>query len=264
MDTILTGASRGIGRALALALIERQKPGDRLFLLARDGARLGELMKEAKAGQVVPITTDLSRTAASREAGETMATELRPGALLIHNAGLWPTERTLVDGIEAGYATNCLCPIALQEPLLASGKIARVMVVSAGLIATGRFDPARTPTGEDFGALSTYCTTKLAGAIGLRETARRHPSVDFVILHPGVVNTDLGVRPNWLGSITRFIKRFWETPERCAARLVRVLDRPRWETTPGEAPWLHQEEEQPWPAAAARDEAAVLGALGLR
>lgn len=40
MDWIVTGASRGIGRALALALGAKATEGDRLFVLARDAERL--------------------------------------------------------------------------------------------------------------------------------------------------------------------------------------------------------------------------------
>ena len=260
MDAVITGASRGIGRALALALASRMQAGDRLFVMARDHERLRSLVAEAGevAGEIVPVIADLSRESTSRAAGQALVGELRPGALLIHNAGLWPSARVLIDGVEAAYATNCLCPLALQEPLLGAEKLARVMVVSAGLIAKGHFDPLRTPTGDDFGVVSTYCTTKLAGAIAMRDVARRHPAVDFVILHPGVVRTDLGARSGVLGALARVVKRLWEPPDRCAARLVRILDRARWATTPGEALWLFEEKDQAWPEAVLRDERAVL------
>lgn len=261
MDTVITGASRGIGRALASALAARMQAADRLFVLARDVERLRSLATEASAGEVIPLVADLSRVSSSLAAGEQLASQVRGGARLIHNAGLWPSERVLVDGWEAGYATNCLCPLALQRPLLNAQRLSRVMVVSAGLVVRGRFDPARTPTGDDFGPLSTYCTTKLAGAIAMRDVARRHPEVDFVILHPGVVNTDLGARRGALGAITRVVKRLWERPERCAGRLVRILDRPRWQDGPGEALWLVEETRAPWPAAVDRDERAVLDAI---
>jgi len=61
MDWIVTGASRGIGRALALALGAKAKEGDRLFVLARDAERLRALGE-----RVVPVPVDLSRVKEAR------------------------------------------------------------------------------------------------------------------------------------------------------------------------------------------------------
>jgi hypothetical protein len=52
-----------------------------------------------------------------------------------------------------------------------------------------------------------------------------------------------------LGWLLSFVKRRWEAPEVCAARLSRILARERW-SPPGEARWLFEEDEQPWPAVA--------------
>jgi NAD(P)-dependent dehydrogenase (short-subunit alcohol dehydrogenase family) len=123
------------------------------------------------------------------------------------------------------------------------------MVVSAGLIVKGRFDAARTPRGEDFSAIRTYCTTKLCFALAMRDIAAEHRALDVVVLHPGVVRTDLGARPGLLGKLLSFVKRRWEAPEVCAARLTRILSRDRW-SPEGEARWMFEEAEQPWPAVA--------------
>lgn len=262
MDYIVTGASRGIGRALVLSLGRKAAAGDRIFALARDVERLRDLADQVPPpAEVVALPADLSRIADSHAAGRDLAARVRPGAILVHNAGLWPSRRELVGGIERAFATNCLCPLALQTPLLATGLVARVLVVSAGLLIKGRFDPAKTPTGEDFSSIRTYCSTKLAGAAAMRDAARRHPTVDFAIVHPGVVNTDLGARTGPLGWLLRLVKRSWESPETCADRLARLLERPRWETTPGEAPWFNEERQEPWPAEVDRDTRAVLSAV---
>ncbi|MFO0611787.1 MAG: SDR family NAD(P)-dependent oxidoreductase [Polyangiaceae bacterium] len=260
MDVILTGASRGIGRALAVELGRTSSPGDRLFLLARDRARLDALHAEIPTVGV-PRAVDLSRVEEATREGEALAGVVE-GALLVHNAGVWPSHCERVDGVEVGFATNCLAPLALQGPLLRAGKVARVLVVSAGLIALGRFDPARTPTGADFSSFRTYCTTKLASAIAMREAARRHPEVDFAVVHPGVVRTDLGARRGVLGALLSLVKRRWESPEVCAARLARLIARPRWRSASGEPPWIMEDREAPWPAAVDRDARAVLDHLG--
>ncbi len=257
MDWIVTGASRGIGNALVRALAGRARDGDRIFALARDADRLRALAAVASdRARLVPLPADLARIGEARRAGSELASEVHD-ATLIHNAGIWPTRLALVEGFESGFATNCLGPVALQQPLLAARRVSRVLVVSAGILVKGRFDPTRTPTGQDFSAFRTYASTKLAGAAAMRDEARRHPEVDFAIIHPGVVHTDLGATRGPLGWLMKLAKRSWEDPEACAARLIRLLERPKWQQIPGEAPWFVEESEQPWPLAVERARADV-------
>jgi NAD(P)-dependent dehydrogenase (short-subunit alcohol dehydrogenase family) len=253
-DLILTGASRGIGHALALALAE--KPAARLILVARDRARLEALAAdiERKGGRAIAVPGDLSSRAGARALGQRLTDTVAPGATLVHNAGLWPSKRELTsEGLETAFVVNHLAPLEMQQPLLESGRLRRIMVVSAGLIIKGRFDAARTPTGEDFSSIRTYCDTKLCFALAMRDVAAAHPELDVVVLHPGVVRTELGARTGPIGWLLSLVKRGWEAPEVCAARLARILARERWSPA-GEARWLVEEQEQPWPAVA-QDEA---------
>jgi hypothetical protein len=83
----------------------------------------------------------------------------------------------------------------------------------------------------------------------MRDLAAAHPELDVVVLHPGVVRTDLGARGGAFGWVLARLKRGMESPEDCAARLARILTRERW-SPPGEARWLFEEQERPWPGAA--------------
>jgi NAD(P)-dependent dehydrogenase (short-subunit alcohol dehydrogenase family) len=253
-DLIVTGASRGIGHALALALADRRE--DRLVLVARDRARLDALVTavEQKGGRAIAVPGNLSSLTEARALGRHLSDTVAQGATLIHNAGLWPARRVLTpEGLETAFVVNHLAPLEMQRALLDAGRLRRIMVVSAGLIVKGLFDAARTPTGKDFSSIRTYCNTKLCFALAMRDVAAAHPELDVVVLHPGVVRTDLGARPGLLGWLLTRIKRGWEAPEVCAARLARILARERWSPA-GEARWLFEEQDQPWPAVA-EDEA---------
>jgi NAD(P)-dependent dehydrogenase (short-subunit alcohol dehydrogenase family) len=218
-DLILTGASRGIGHALALALAE--KHGDRLVLVARDRARLEALVSavEQKGGRAIAVPGDLSSKAEARALGQRLAETVTPGATLVHNAGLWPSKRELTpEGLEAAFVVNHLAPLVMQQALLDAGRLRRIMVVSAGLILKGHFDAARTPTGADFSGIRTYCNTKLCFALAMRDVAAAHPELDVVILHPGVVRTDLGARTGPIGWLLSLVKRGWDRGVRRAPR----------------------------------------------
>jgi len=248
-DLILTGASRGIGRALALALAQR---GHRLLLVARHRQRLEDVaaMVTARGGSALAVPGDLASLDEARRLGRRLADLLSPGATLVHNAGIWPWRRERnADAHELAFAVNCVGPLQMQRRLLEAGSLRRILAVGAGLMAKGRFDASRTPAGEDFSSVRTYCNTKLAFAVAMREVAAAWPVLDVAVLHPGVVATDLGARPGPLGWLLGKVKYAWESPEVCAERLARILARERW-SSPGEARWLVGEREQPWPASA--------------
>ncbi|MCA9682066.1 MAG: SDR family oxidoreductase, partial [Myxococcales bacterium] len=97
MDWIITGASRGIGRALTLAIGEGAEPGDRLFVLARDGASLATLDEALPRIHLIPRSADLSRIPTATAVGEELAAAVPEAAPVLQNAGDWTTKRLRVD-----------------------------------------------------------------------------------------------------------------------------------------------------------------------
>jgi NAD(P)-dependent dehydrogenase (short-subunit alcohol dehydrogenase family) len=212
---------------------------DVLVLVANDAAGEGVNLQRAHLMVNYDLPWNPNRIAAM----------LPPSATLVHNAGIWPARRVLTsDGLETAFAVNCVGPLLMQQVLLDRQILDRVMVISAGLLVKGRYSAERTPTGLDFSSWRTYCTTKLAFSIAERDIATQHPAVDFVVLHPGVVRTDLGARRGLLGLLLRWMKRTWESPEVCGSRLRDLLERDRW-SPPGDARWVVEDKEQPWPGA---------------
>lgn len=117
---LITGASRGLGRALALALADR---GLRLVLVARGQAELDAVVAEVRArgGEAHGIVADLGdRRAIHPIAGEAAAL-IGPIDLLIHNASsLGPTPlRLLLDteceDLEQVLAVNLVGPFRLGK-----------------------------------------------------------------------------------------------------------------------------------------------------
>ena len=118
---VVTGASRGLGRALARALAE---DGYRLVVDARDGAALRAAMAGLPAGAVVTALagdiTDPAHRGDLRRAAEVLGGP----DLLINNAGtLGPSPLPAVsdfplDDLRTAFEVNVIAPIALTQMLL--------------------------------------------------------------------------------------------------------------------------------------------------
>nr|WP_050795801.1 SDR family NAD(P)-dependent oxidoreductase [Parafrankia sp. EUN1f] len=142
---VVTGASSGIGRAVAARLAG---DGATVLALGRDQARLDALGKEATAlpssGSLVPVRLDLTDTAAvERFAADTV---VRYGHvhLLVHSAGGYLNSRVedaSVDDFDAQYAANVRGPFVLTQRLLPALRAAAAL--------DGDGDGGAAPAGAD-------------------------------------------------------------------------------------------------------------------
>lgn len=182
---VVTGASRGIGRAIARALGER---GARVALLARSGGALEELAAELKSAGAEDVLVHPG------DVGEAATTEAFMGAVLdrwgrldalINNAGIGimkPVEELTDEDFDAVIRTNLTGPFRLMraaiEPMRRNGGGHIVNVSSiAGEVA--------------FATGGAYCASKF-GLQGLSECLMaevRREGIKVTILCPGSVDS---------------------------------------------------------------------------
>ncbi|MFI6601158.1 SDR family NAD(P)-dependent oxidoreductase [Nonomuraea sp. NPDC050536] len=217
---VVTGGNRGIGYAICEQLAAA---GHRVLLAARSPHQAAESLQ----GDVEPVTADLSTIASVRR----LAGELRDRTgridVLIHNAGLWPSRRTLTeDGLEESFAVNHLAPFLLNH--LLEDHLSRVVQVTAGLYVKGRAEPGRTSVGAGFHQIRTYADTKLCNLLTVPLFAERWRERGITVdaVHPGVIRTGLGDRRGPVGWLLKLAKRGWATPEQGAEPVVRLAADP--------------------------------------
>ena len=195
---VITGATRGIGRATAEGLA---RLGASLVLVVRrpeDGAAVaGELRRAHGAPAAEVVTADLSSQRSIRDAAETIRARHRRLHVLINNAGTIPKEReTTVDGLEMQFAVNHLAYFLLTNLLLdrlTAGAPARIVNVSSGAHQGGTIDFADLQSERRYDSVRVYGRTKLANVLFTYELARRlrGTGVTANCLHPGVIATRL-------------------------------------------------------------------------
>jgi len=229
--TILTGASRGLGLAIARQLLQ---PGNRLLTLSRQPAALaapeGAVLEQWSADLAAPALV------AARLAGWLRGIDpaLLASATLINNAGvvsqLAPLGEVEADDLATALRVGLEAPTLLTAAFLRASRgwrvPRRVVLVSSGL---GR----RAMAGS-----ASYCAAKagldhLARAVALEEAGRPH-GARIVSLAPGIIDTDMQVQlrnadPALFPDRDRFVE--WksagqlDSPEQAAAKLLAYLQR---------------------------------------
>jgi NAD(P)-dependent dehydrogenase (short-subunit alcohol dehydrogenase family) len=223
---ILTGATRGIGRAAAIEIARR---GAELGVVARDRERVRAAADEARAaGGQAPVhehVADLAQMDEVRRlAGELMDAYPRIDVLVDNAGAMFTSRHVTADGYEQTFALNHLSPFLLTNLLLErlSASAARVVTTASdahkGAVLDlddpqserGRFRPGRV-----------YGMSKLCNVLFTRELQRRHPEIVANCLHPGVVRTGFGKNDGVLARVALTVAGpFLASPEKGSRPLV--------------------------------------------
>ena len=181
---LVTGASRGLGRALAGELVRR---GWHVVVDARDAARLASAVDEFQAPDAVTaLAGDVSDPAHRRELAD--AVDKAGGLdLLVNNAsvlGPSPQPRLAdypLDILEQVYAVNTVAPVALLQLVLPQ------LEERGGRIVDVSSDAAV----EAYGGWGGYGSAKAALDQLTAVLAVEHPTLRIYALDPGDMATDL-------------------------------------------------------------------------
>lgn len=190
---VLTGATDGLGRALADTLADR--PATRLILHGRNPDRLAALRAELadRPAEVTTVRADLSELAQVHRLADEITALTDQVTVLVNNAGVGGGEpdgddrRLTADGNELRFAVNHLAAFALTRrllPLLAAGAPARVVNVASLGQAPIAFDDLTLAHGYD--GMRAYCQSKLAMITTGFDLAARLPADQVTVnsLHP--------------------------------------------------------------------------------
>jgi retinol dehydrogenase 12 len=238
---LLTGATRGIGRAAADALA---RTGLTLALVGRDGPRVQETVRAVRSatgnGHIEGLVADLSLRSEVRRLAKEVHSRYPRLDVLINNAGAIFTRREeTAEGTEKTVALNhlgyFLLTLELLDLLKASAP-SRVVNVASEAHRGMRLDMEDLENRKRYSGLRVYGQSKLMNILFTTELARRLAGTGVTVnaLHPGVVATGFGQNtPGLFKFLVRLAAPFMTTPEKGAETLVYLATSPEVEGVTG-------------------------------
>ena len=256
---VLTGATRGIGRAAAIELARR---GAEVALVGREAERVRDVAREAVAAAgdapVHEHVADLLLMSEVRRlAGELRERHQRIDVLANNAGALFASRQVTSEGFERTFALNHLAPFLLTNLLRDRLSGGRVVTTASDAHEGGRLDLDDLQSESSYAAMRVYGTTKLCNILFTRELARRAPELHANCFHPGTVRTGFGKNENGIWKVlTTVAGPFFRSPERGARSLV-------WLALSDDAAALNgeyvQDEKVATPSAQAQDDELARG-----
>jgi len=225
LTALVTGASSGIGRALALRLA---RDGARVALVARRAAELEALAAEIRGagGEAIPLPGDVSDRSAAERIGAQALAELGRVDILFNNAG-YGRHRTFLewdlDDLERMMRVNYLGSVYLTRLLLP-----QMVGRGTGWVVFIASVAGRIGTPDE----SAYAATKFA-VVGLAEALSievEDAGVHVLTVCPGVVRTPF-FDAEALARLPPLARRRVVEPERLVDAIFDALARGRHDLT---------------------------------
>lgn len=227
VTALVTGASKGLGRAYALELARR---GARVILLARSEKDLRTLAEEIRELRLGPEPEVITGDLATPEGPELILQELRDRGLAVdllpNNAGA---------GSAGPFLRRPLGPQLSSVGLNVSGLLALTHAIGADMVARGSggiINVSSTAAFQPMPYQATYAATKafvLSFTEALAEELRG-TGVHVMAAHPGAIATGF-----FDGTTATIDPRATDTPEYVAARTLDDYTRRRSVSYPGRA-----------------------------
>ncbi|XP_004691576.1 PREDICTED: sepiapterin reductase [Condylura cristata] len=195
---VLTGASRGFGRALAPLLAPLLSPGSVLVISARSDEALRQLEAELNADRpslrVERVPADLGTEAGLQQLLGALGKLVRPEGLqrllLINNAGtLGDVSRGFVDLGDPAEVNNYWA-LNLTSALCLTSSILKAFRDSPGLSKTV-INISSLCALQPFKGWALYCAGKAARDMMFQVLATEEPSVRVLSYAPGPLDTDM-------------------------------------------------------------------------
>lgn len=180
---MITGASSGIGKGLALEIAAR---GGRLGLVARRQNLLDEVVDAVK-GRAIAVTADVRDADAMKDAAERIRTELGPIDILIANAGIGTSSH--ISQLDPNHVANVISINVLGAANSVAAVVPQMVERGHGhLVAISSLAAYR-----GLAKSAAYCSSKAAMSAYF-ESVRidlRGTGVGVTIIHPGFIKTPL-------------------------------------------------------------------------
>jgi short-subunit dehydrogenase len=209
----ITGASTGIGRALAVALT---RDGVKVAASARSVDTLADLARTHPG--IAPLPLDVTDPAAMAQAAGTIAGTLGPIDLAVFNAGIW----------EAMTARNFSAAKAARSMAVNyHGVVNGIEAVLPAMLERGQGHIAMVASVAGYrglGPTAAYGPTK-AAVINLAETLRNDLAarrIKVSVINPGYVATPMT-------SVNKFPMPYMVSAEDAARRIIRGLEKGKFE-----------------------------------
>jgi len=218
---VVTGASSGIGRAIALAVSGRDPLA--IVLIGRDEHRLDKVARLARQDteNIICIAVDLTKDSEIQRIAKRIEDDFGRINVLIHSAGiisLGKIESAPIEALDQQYRTNVRVPFLLTKtvlPMLIRNK-GQVVFINSSAGMSAKAD------------VSQYAATKFAlraVSDSLREEVNAH-GVRVMTVYPGQTHTPMQAAIHESSNMTYRPERLLQ-PDDVASMVIHALRLPR-------------------------------------